>query len=54
MTDERPQITKFQAINNQCVIAYHRLTYTKDNKRPCRREDCRDHLAAMKEELISR
>jgi hypothetical protein len=35
-------------------IAYHRLTYAKDNKRPCRCEDCREHLAAMKEEIPPR
>jgi hypothetical protein len=51
MTDERPQLTKSQAINNQWVIAYHRLTYAKDNKRPCRCEDCREHLAAMKDQV---
>ena len=54
MTDERPQLTKSQAINNQWVIAYHRLTYAKEHNRPCRCEDCREHLAAMKEELAPR
>jgi hypothetical protein len=39
-----------KAINNQWVIAYHRLTYAKEHNRPCRCEDCREHLAAMKDE----
>jgi hypothetical protein len=34
MSDERPQLTKSQAINNQWTIAYHRLTYTKEHNRP--------------------
>lgn len=54
MTDERPKLTKSQAINNQWVIAYHRLTYAKEHTRPCRCEDCREHLAAMKEEFPPR
>jgi hypothetical protein len=31
MTAERPQLTKSQAINNQWVIAQHRLTYAKEH-----------------------
>jgi hypothetical protein len=49
MSDERPQLTKSQAINNQWVIAYHRLTYAKEHQHPCRCEDCKEHLAAMKQ-----
>jgi len=53
MSDDRPQPTKSQAINNQCVIEYRRLTYAKEHNRPCRCVDYREHLAAMKDELIS-
>jgi hypothetical protein len=54
MSDERPQLTKSQAINNQWTIAYHRLVYAKEHNKPCRCVDCREHLAAMKEEIPPR
>lgn len=42
-------MTYEQALQQQWVIAQHRITYAKENQKSCNCSDCREHLAAINE-----
>lgn len=41
-------MTYEQAKENQWNIAYHRIVYAKENQKPCKCDDCKEHFEAIK------